>query len=352
VTWPTLKVIRPAEIGATELTSSTVQEVAPATYNSGTAYAINNTVSELSGTNNTTANVYRSLQNANTNHTPSTSPLWWTFLGQTYVAYNAGTSYDSTARIADATSHLVYESIQNANLGQSILDTTFWVEVGPTNKYAMFDEVNTTASSAGGSIVVTVAPAGRIDSVALFNLEAATVHIVSSTSGYDETYDLTETSGIDNWYSWFFEPITRRKQLIVSDIPAYLDPTITVTIDNGTDIASVGTMIVGQALDFGMTLADSNSGILSYSKIDANQWGDYTITRRKSVKKISLQVVVDNAIVDKVRDQLGDFDAIPTAWQGTEDFSALAVYGIYRNFTIAFSYPTQSVCSLDLEGLT
>jgi hypothetical protein len=56
--------------------------------------------------------------------------------------------------------------------------------------------------------------------------------------------------------------------------------------------------------------------------------------------------------VDKVRRLLESFDAVPTVWQGTADYSALSVYGIFRNFTIAFSYPTQSVCSLELEGLT
>jgi hypothetical protein len=352
VTWPTLKVIRPAEIGATELTSSTVQEVAPATYNSGTAYAINNTVSELSGTNNTTANVYRSLQNANTNHTPSTSPLWWTFLGQTYVAYNAGTSYDSTARIADATNHLVYESLQNGNAGEALSDETFWALVGPTAPYAMFDQSNSTQTVAERSIAVTITPAGRVDSVSLFNLDAATVRIQSATSGYDETHDLTETSGIDDWYAWFFEPVVRRDELIVTDLPAYLSQTITVTIDNGSATARVGNLVVGQALDLGMTLEGADSGLLSYSKIDVDQWGDYQLTQRKRVKKINLPVVVDNVDVDKVRRLLESFDAVPTVWQGTADYSALSVYGIFRNFTIAFSYPTQSVCSLELEGLT
>lgn len=354
MTYSSLIFVRAATIGSTEITSSNVPEVAPAAYNSGTAYALNDQVSVFSGVSSTTATIYKSLQAANTNHTPASSPTWWQLVGSTYATFAAG-SYNSSARVIDATAHLVYESLINAN-ADTLDVTTSWAEVGPTNKYAMFDRSNSTQSEVERQIVVVLTPGGRVDSVSLFGLEAATVTITASTVAagtfYSQSFDLTETSGIDSWYDWFFEPVARRDQLIISDIPAYLEPTITITIDNGTDTAKAGTLIVGQGLDLGLTLADAGSGIVSYSKIDVNEWGDYTITQRKSVKKISLRVVVNNVDVDKVRRQLAAIDAVPSSWRGTEEYSSLCVYGIYRNFSIAFSYPTQSICSLDLEGIT
>jgi hypothetical protein len=359
MTYSSLIFVRAAAISSTEITSSNVPEVAPAEYNSGTAYALNDQVSVFSGVNSTTATVYQSLQAANTNHTPASSPTWWQLVGSTYAEFVAGGpgggGYLGGARVIDSAAHLVYESL-DTNTGSSLAVTTEWAEVGPTNKYAMFDRSNSTQSEVEQQIVVVLAPGGRVDSVSLFGLEAATVTITASTVAdgtfYSQSFDLTETSGIDSWYDWFFEPVARRDQLIVSDIPAYLDPTITITIDNGTATAKVGTMIIGQGLDLGLTLADAGSGIVSYSKIDVNEWGDYELTQRKSVKKISLRVVVDNVNVDKVRRQLASFDAVPTSWRGTEEYSSLAVYGIFRSFSIAFSYPTQSICSIDLEGIT
>jgi hypothetical protein len=351
MSWPTLKVVRPATIGAAQLTSTSVVETPPAVWSSATTYLLNATVSILSGVSNSTATVYKSLQAGNLNHSPAASPTWWQKLNDTYVPYDA-TVFDAGARVIDAANHLVYESLQNGNAGEALSDETFWALVGPTAPYAMFDQSNSTQTVAERSIAVTITPAGRVDSVSLFNLDAATVRIQSATSGYDETHDLTETSGIDDWYAWFFEPVVRRDELIVTDLPAYLSQTITVTIDNGSATARVGNLVVGQALDLGMTLEGADSGLLSYSKIDVDQWGDYQLTQRKRVKKINLPVVVDNVDVDKVRRLLESFDAVPTVWQGTADYSALSVYGIFRNFTIAFSYPTQSVCSLELEGLT
>jgi hypothetical protein len=359
MTYSSLIFVRSATIGDAEITSSNVPEVAPAEYNSGTTYGSGTQVTVFSGVSNTTAAVYQSLQASNLNHTPASSPTWWRLVGYTYATFvlggPGGAGYGSSARVVDSTNHLVYESLVNTNTAD-LADGASWAEVGPTNKWAMFDRSNSTQSEAEQQIAVTLTPSGRVDSVSLFGLEAATVTITASTVAagtfYSQSFDLTETSGIDSWYDWFFEPVVRRDQLIVSDIPAYLDPTITITIDNGTATAKVGTMIIGQGLDLGLTLADAGSGIVSYSKIDVNEWGDYELTQRKSVKKISLRVVVDNVNVDKVRRQLASFDAVPTSWRGTEEYSSLAVYGIFRSFSIAFSYPTQSICSIDLEGIT
>lgn len=353
MSWPTLIVVRPAAIGDAVLTSSTVPETPPTAWNSGTTYTAGQQVSIFSGAsvNLTTAAVYQSLQNANLNKNPATQTAWWKLLGYTYKAYDAGTTYAVGDRVIDATAHLVYEALE-VSTGVPLITEASWAEVGPTNKWAMFDTSNSTQSEGGTQIAVTLVPAGRIDSLGLFNLEASTVRIQSAVAGYDETYDLTEASGIDSWHDWFFEPIVRDDQLIVTDIPPYLSQTIIVTIDNGSATAKAGTLIVGQGLELGMTLEGADSGIVSYSKIDVNQWGDYTLTQRKSVKKVSLQVVVENGDVDRTRRILASFDAVPTIWRGTEDFSALCVYGIYRSFSIGFAYPTQSVCSLDLEGLT
>jgi hypothetical protein len=78
-------VVPPFAVSDASLTSSTVSEPhAPADYNSGTTYAAGAFVTDA-----TTKIVYLSLQSSNTANTPSSSPLYWTAVGYKEVAYNA-----------------------------------------------------------------------------------------------------------------------------------------------------------------------------------------------------------------------------------------------------------------------
>jgi hypothetical protein len=193
---------------------------------------------------------------------------------------------------------------------------------------------------------------GRVDSIGLFNLDAGSVRIQSATSGYDETVSLVETSGIGDWHAWFFEPVERRDQLLVTDLPPWLSQTITVTIDNGTALAAAGTMIVGQFIDLGLSLSGAEAGIVDYSTKDVDRWGNYTLTEGPFVDKLSLQAAVDYDDVDRVKRFLSDYRATPTAWQGTDQFGAVTLFGFARSFSIKFDESVEGTASVELEGLT
>lgn len=350
---PALKAVRRATISGAVLTASNVVETPPAAWNSGTNYAAGVQVSLFSGNSValTTADVYQSLQAGNLNKNPATQTAWWRFVGSTYKAYDVATTYFQGDRVVDAAAHLVYEALQGSS-GTPLIQEDTWIEVGPTNKWAMFDASTTTRSEAGMQIAVTIAPAGRVDSIGLFNLDAATVRIQSATSGYDETYSLTETSGIGDWHAWFFEPIERREQLLVTDLPPWLNQSITVTIDNGSAVAAVGNMIAGQFIDMGLSLAGAEAGIIDYSTKDVDRWGSYTLTEGPFVDKLSLQAVVDYGDVDRVKRFLADYRATATAWQGTDQFGAVTLFGFVRSYSIKFDEAVEGTVSLEMEGLT
>jgi hypothetical protein len=351
---PSLRIVPPVAIGAAQIVASNVVEVPPAAWASGTTYALNDQRTVFSGVSSTTADVYQSLQAGNLGHVPASSPTWWKWLGRTYAVFipggPGGAGYGPSARVIDSSAHLVYESLAVANRA-ALTDPLSWALVGPTNKYAMFDASNTTQSEAGQSIVVQIAPAGRVDSVALFNLEAASVRI-QSTSGYDQTFGLNDPIGSSSFYQWCFQPIRRKKQLVVADLPPWLNQTITVTIANGTGVAAVGNLAVGQMRDLGMPLSDAESGRVDYSKIEVNDWGDYTLTPRRSVKKFSARVVVENARVDYIGDLLDDYRATAVVWIAHDDFRQAQLFGFYRSFSTAFAEHDHSLCSIELEGLT
>jgi hypothetical protein len=271
------------------------------------------------------------------------------------AAWNSGTTYAEDAQASDLVNHRIFQSVAGTNTNHALTDEAWWVEVGPTNPWAMFDNMNTSQTTHADSVVVTVQTSGRVDSLALFNVSAGSVQVVSldgATEIFNETYSLAATSGIDDWYSWFFEPIDRITEMVVPNLPVYADQTITVTISDPGATVAVGNLVIGQTRDLGLSLAGAQAGIIDYSKKVADDFGNYSISERAFSDTLSLSVVVDNDRVDQVRNLLRRYRAVPLVWVGHNDFATTQVFGFFRSFSLVFAYPAQSTCDLQIEGLT
>lgn len=275
---------------------------------------------------------------------------------ESVAAYNPATTYALGNQVRDDTKHRIFESAQAGNTGHPLTDPAWWFDVGPTNAWAMFDTVQGTVTEGAAGLTVTVQPVGRIDSVALLNLEAASAQIVmtDSVAGeiYNETFNLVADAGISDWYAYFYEPIVRKNLLIVTGLPLYSGPEIEVTLDAGGDPVSVGTMIVGQAKTIGSTEAGGTVGIVDYSRKEADEFGNYQLVERAFSRRGSFRVMVEGNEVDEIDRLLTTYRATPILYIGSDLFGAAAIFGFYRDFNIEITYPTYSFCSLELEGLT
>jgi hypothetical protein len=68
---------------------------------------------------------------------------------------------------------------------------------------------------------------------------------------------------------------------------------------------------------------------------------------------MDVTMLVENGIVDNVQYLLSDLRAEPVLWIAAKDqYELLTVYGFYRDFNIDIAYTNNSVCSLQIEGLT
>ena len=108
--------------------------------------------------------IYESLAGSNTGNTPASSPLWWRAIGPTETAYNPATTYALGDTVYSAAAHRCYESLAAGNLGNPLpvlpeTETTKWIDVGPTNRWAMFDLSRNTQTVAASPLTVVVAPA-------------------------------------------------------------------------------------------------------------------------------------------------------------------------------------------------
>lgn len=348
-----MKFLQPMAMDDAALNSSTLPETPPAAYNAGTTYAADDEVH--TGTVGGVITVWKSLQNANTGNTPSGSPSWWVSRGTTYSAYSGAVTYAANDIVLSAATHRLYLAVQGANTGHNPVtdDGTWWLDIGPTNRWAMFDAVVGTVSSGVDPIVVEIEPAEPINAIALLNLVAESVQIeveADSSTVYDETFDMEDRRLTMGWWEYFFEPLVPQTELIVSDLP----PTgvFTVTI-NGT---ACGTLVLGRMYQVGRTRVQPDIGIIDYSVKETDAYGATRVVERAYAKRFEVDVIVEAARVDAIAQKLADIRATPVVWVGddAQKFNSLTAFGFYKDWGINLTYPAAGICEgrLTIESLT
>lgn len=302
-----MKIIRPVTIADTNLLSSNVPETDYAAWDSGTAYGLGDRAIYV------IANVHwivESLQAGNTNHTPT------------------GTDLDA-----------------------------WWLLIGNTNRWKMFDGAIQSQTVLADEIAIELSSSTeRIDSVALFNIDCSEVHVTvtDATDGlvYDETVSMVSTSGITDWYAYFFEPITRIADYVFTELPPYLGAIIAVTAtDTGADV-SIGACVVGLSRNIGATQYGISTGIQDYSIKQQDDFGNYTILERAYNKRAVFQVQVANSLIDELQTILAGFRAVAAVYSGSDMYASTFVYGYYKDFSVVIAYREYSILSIELEGLT
>lgn len=271
-----------------------------------------------------------------------------------------------TVRVTTTGVHKVYECLTNVTGGSSPeIDVTNpvpkWLEVSATNRWKAFDQKVGSQTSKATSITYTLTPGVIADSIAFLNLDAVTVQVVSTdpVEGvvYDETIDLISTvitgsSGIYDWYTYFFSSQFKLTDFVRLNLPPYLNAVLSITITYTGETAKVGGIIIGVQSVLGATQYSPSIGIHDYSIKEADAWGVYSITERAYSKKMSCDVVIESNSIADVQNILASYRAIPLVWIGSEEYSSLIINGFFKDFSIVISYPTFAICSIEVEGLT
>jgi hypothetical protein len=276
-----------------------------------------------------------------------------------YAEWNSGTTYAKDARVIIASMHKVYQSLQASNTNKdptNALNSTWWIEVGPTNRWKLFDTSNSTQTTKATSLSYRITPGVAINCVALLNCIATTVRIqvVDPVRGtvYDKTTSLAGTIPAPNWYDYFFSTPTPLDQVIALDVPPCVNAYVQIDMTGTT--CSVGVLMMGYQNPLGVNNVKwgARAGMLDYSRKDTNTWGDTILTQRAYSKKREWAMEVPNAMIDEVERQLIAVRATACLWVGYQDYAVTTVFGFYRDWDITISYPDFSDCTLTIEGMT
>lgn len=294
----------------------------------------------------------------------------------THAEWDGATAYVTGNIVKVTAEHKLYEAIVGStnvfppdNLGAE------WIEIGATNRWRAFDrfvQSQTIADDSDG-IIYEFQINSLTTAVALFNLSAQNVTITVSPPGAgdwddaaptdDPDYvppidfatrwvDLFDSSGLVDWFSYFFAETDARSELLVSGLPGFVGGTMTIAITGGAAPA-VGEIAAGKLENIGATAWGGRIEALDFSRVDEDPFGNITILRRNSAKRIEFPVMwasSDTARIDRVLDNIRSEPAVFTATICDENFGFFA-YGFYQTYDINVAGPSLSYATIEVRTL-
>jgi hypothetical protein len=277
-------------------------------------------------------------------------------LSPTTNSFNVAATVGGAAINTTGTQSGVHTAVAGNNLAQTPPNVAYWIDAGATNRWRIFDQSITSQTSNPDTIVNTLTISGRADSVVLLNSNAASgrVTMTDAIDGvvYDSTFNMVSNSGIQDWYAWTFEPIVRIQDKAITDMPPYANAVVAVTLTDIGGTPLCGGLVIGQSKDIGGTQYGAKVGIQDYSTKQRDAFGNYTILQRAFNKRADFTVWVLAAYVDALENLLATYRAIPIVYIGVTTYGSTIIYGFYKDFSVDIAYPTESICTIQLEGLT
>ena len=207
-----------------------------------------------------------------------------------------------------------------------------WLYIGEVNRFKMFDAFNSTQTENADSIVVTFDYVALKTAIALFNVDANNVTISVTSSRLAEPYVVTQNaidrSGVTNWFTFFKIRRTQKTSFYFSDLPAFTDAVVTVTIEKTGGTAKCGNLVIGFPVDLGITLNEEMEPRLrDTSRYIEDEFERRTYLSRGSVRELDFKTKYLSAQHDAIYRYMEHLVSYPTAVIGLSKFSTSIVFG-------------------------
>ena len=274
-----------------------------------------------------------------------------------YADWLPGTAYTLGQRCIRPSTHRIYERrVAGTTATAPEVDVTNWINMGPTARWAMFDNCVGTKTNASGSLLVVLNPGG-ISGLALMELigSSVTVSMKAATGGavvYTRTESLDGTL-IESFFDWFFIPFVQKTDLVLTDLPSqFMSCELSITL-SGTGVVACGVCKFGEVIGIGGTQYGAKTGITDYSVKSTDEFGVTSFLQRSYSKKSSITVLTDKRDYNRISRALAALRAVPSVYIGTNapGYEPLLIYGKYNDFSMDVAYSNIHYCTLEIEGL-
>lgn len=260
--------------------------------------------------------------------------------------------------------HRIYKSLRATNTGNDpTVDanragaTPWWLDIGPTNRWAAFDRKVGTATTVVSPLVNVFRP-GSASGVAMLELVGRQVDVTYTDAPggavvYSKTISL-DGSIIESFYDWFFVDYEQLTDFALTDLPAHF-PNGQLTISlSSTGTVSCGVQQIGQVIEIGETQYGATVGIIDWSGKEVDEFGNVDVVERGYSKRINMKIITKKSDFNKIYRRLAGLRATPCVYIGVGEagFEPMISYAFYKDFSIDVAYATEHLCNIEIEGLT
>lgn len=280
------------------------------------------------------------------------------------AVYVSGTTYAIGALVISTTTHRVYQSLQNSNVGHAptvMENSAWWQDIGPTQKWAPFDNYTSTAATGVTTLSYVLLP-GFVNAIALYGIVGGTV-TVSIKDAPGGTVIYTETisvyDGAAGWYEYYYTAPKQKTKVVLTGLPLRPNPEITVTVSAGTGVAvGLGMLAIGDmrnlldGAEWGGTVYGATAEPTTYSYIKADDFGNVTIKRRYSATNINIKVIMPQGQADYALQSLQGLLDVPAAWIATDQdgYQGLNAFGLASG-SISYDGPSNASLSIRVASM-
>lgn len=277
------------------------------------------------------------------------------------VAWSNTTTYALAAKVISTATHRTYKSVQAGNVGHDPTtdDGTWWLDDGPTNRWAMFDLLRNTGTVKASTLSATITPGQRIDAIGIVGIVADSVTVTVNVGGspvYTRTVNLRVRNTL-GWYDYFFRPFEQKTAVAFFDLPPYVNAVITVALTRSSGNCTCGGVIIGQSVYIGKTIHGAENDALNFSLFERDPFGTLSkLIPRRTVPKGAGQTRLEKIAVNRALKLRIELNAVPALWSGLDDaasgyFEPLLILGVYKRFTITMDQPDRALVSFELEEI-
>lgn len=275
----------------------------------------------------------------------------------------SGATYAVNDLVVRTQTHRIYRRL-TAGAGTTAPedDATNWADVSATQKYRPFDGlVSNDASLLGFYSLAVSLFLGGATAISLIGMrgKSATIKVTDGFGGAviysgaktfaDDrfSYPAWPDAG-DSWQmvDWHLTGIPAGYPNAVAHVVILAGPTL-------TEYATLREVYFGGGFDIGETQRGARVSITDYSRKETDAFGNVTFVRRAFSRRLSCEVRVPAADFQKVFSLLADLRATICQWipEASGDYRPLMMQGWYRDFSVAVTYPTYLLCTLEVESL-
>ena len=265
-------------------------------------------------------------------------------------------SYKIGDEVIVKNTHKVYRAIKNAIFTyppDNSQDGGDWIEVSPTNRWAMFDgEINTKSRSANGH-TVNLTPSYLFDSVSVFGCKNVTeVRLTVRNSAnaiiFQRNEDMNDLIAALEWQQDPLNP-DLFSEVTIDGIPTAAGAKIELQFI-GSNI-EVGLVRYGLSREIGESLSGLSQNYFDYSKVEYNDFGKLIYQERPIVKLNTYNILVEREKTRSVDRLINSYRGQNLVWSGsTGNGETLVTYGRSQRSPLVYEYPNINELEITVRG--